>query len=192
VAGRARPGALTSSASSAEAVLPTRDQVCALDLDELRHKLEPHMSYLPRSIRFLSLEDISGWRVKLYGIRDRGDEPERGLIDIARDLASRALPQPSVAPARLGCALVIVHQAAAFNQILVDWWEEENELRHHVFKASPHAPTEFHDITATGEAFCVWELRILAHEREAWIRHALRPSSPDVAAYLNDTLTARE
>ena len=150
------------------------------------------MTYQPRSIRFLSLEAISGWRVKLYGIRDRGDAPDSELIDVARGIARQALPQPSVTPARLGCALVIVHQATAFNQILVDWWQHDNELRHHVFKAAPHAPKEFHDITATGEAFCVWELRILAHERDAWIRHALAPISPDVAAYLNDTLTTRE
>jgi len=150
------------------------------------------MHYNPRSIRFLALEEIRDWRVKLYGIRDRDDEPEGELIAVARKLAGQTLPCPSVTPARPGCALVVVHQAAAFNQILVDWWEQENELRHHVFKARPHAPTEFEDITATGEAFCVWELRILAHEREAWIRHALAPIAPNIAAYLKDTLTTHE
>lgn len=150
------------------------------------------MRYKPRSIRFLSLEEISCWRVKLYGIRDVDDEPEGELLAVARAIAGRTLPQPPVTPARPGCALVIVHQAAAFNQILVDWWEAENELRHHVFKAPPRAPTQFDDITATGEAFCVWELRILAHEREAWIRHALAPVLPDVAGYLKDTLNTHE
>jgi len=35
---------------------------------------------------------------------------------------------------------------------------------------------------------CVWELPALVHERSAWVRHGLQPSSPAVAAYLDDFL----
>jgi hypothetical protein len=60
-----------------------------------------------------------------------------------------------------------------FNQIIVDWWENENELRHRVFKAVPEAPEAFREITHTGESFCVWELAVIGFEREAWINTVL-------------------
>jgi hypothetical protein len=33
---------------------------------------------------------------------------------------------------------------------------------------------------------CVWELAIIAFEREARVRHVLGQSEPDVVAYLSD------
>jgi hypothetical protein len=35
---------------------------------------------------------------------------------------------------------------------------------------------------------CVWELPAMAHERAAFVRHALLPDEPDVPAYLADLL----
>ena len=35
---------------------------------------------------------------------------------------------------------------------------------------------------------CVWELPPILHERDAWVRHMLVPESPDIEAYLADTL----
>jgi hypothetical protein len=37
---------------------------------------------------------------------------------------------------------------------------------------------------------CVWDLSIVAHEREAWIRHVLAADVPDLNAYLDDQLDA--
>jgi len=60
-----------------------------------------------------------------------------------------------------------------FNQIIIDWWENDNELCHQVFKALPESPLDFRDITHTGESFCVWELAVIALERDAWIETVL-------------------
>ena len=38
---------------------------------------------------------------------------------------------------------------------------------------------------------CVWELAAMANERDAWVRHVVRPEHPDVGAYLAATLTGR-
>jgi hypothetical protein len=76
-----------------------------------------------------------------------------------------------------------------FNQIIVDWWERDNELRHRVFKALPDTPLKFEDITATGEAFCTWELRVLSFERDAWIDTMLvNANGPDIEGYLSRRL----
>src|SRR6478736_3576102 len=35
---------------------------------------------------------------------------------------------------------------------------------------------------------CVWELPPILHERDAWVRHMLAPDTPDLDAYLADSL----
>lgn len=35
---------------------------------------------------------------------------------------------------------------------------------------------------------CVWELPPIQHERDAWVRHLLAPDTPDLDAYLVDSL----
>jgi len=89
------------------------------------------------------------------------------FVSIAKTLAAQQLPKRACTTERYGMAFVVIHGARLFNQILVDWWERTNELRHHVFKSGPRSPKAFVDITETGEAFCIWELRVLAFERQA-------------------------
>jgi hypothetical protein len=141
-----------------------------------------------RPIRFLGLHEIGEWQVKLYGISSLAERPAPEFTPIALELAQACLPGPPVTEIRYGIAFVTIHQAEAFNQIIVDWWEYNNELRHRVFKAMPTSPTTFKDITATGEAFCVWELAVICHERNAWIRHVLQ-DVPNVDSYLEDVIS---
>ena len=143
------------------------------------------LEHTPRPIRFLDLWTMDGWRVKCYGICERAEAPDPPLIEVAKELARDVLPQPAQTPDRYGVAFVTIHQAAMFNQIVVDWWARVNELRHHVFKALPDDPTDFYDITETGEAFCVWELRVIGFERQAWLDHVLvNPDGADLPRYL--------
>ncbi len=79
-----------------------------------------------------------------------------------------------------------------FNQITVDWWEHSNELRHHVFRAEANHPLHFDDLTATGEAFCVWELRVIGFERDAWLETMLDSiDGPEEVAYLSRRLNEK-
>ena len=44
-------------------------------------------------------------------------------------------------------------------------------------------------MTATGPAACVWDLRVIGFERDAWLSKVLRnPSGPDIDAYLSERL----
>jgi hypothetical protein len=112
--------------------------------------------------------------VKIYGISERAVLPPASFLDTAKRIAGATLPSPAVAPLRYGAAFVTIHHAEMFNQILVDWWERVNELRHRVFKAPPERPEVFEEITATGEAFCIWELGVIGFERDAWLEAALK------------------
>jgi hypothetical protein len=145
----------------------------------LQHTLRP--------IRSIDVLELNGWHVKLYGVRLGAELPDANMLVIARELALATLPQPAASATRYACAFVTVHQAEPFNQIVIDWWEHTNELRHRVYKASPSAPLQFQDITHTGEAFCIWELRVICHEREAWLRHVLQ-GPQDFEGYLADVL----
>lgn len=111
------------------------------------------------------------------------------LIDECLRIAREVLPLPARTDRRYGIATLIVHEAAAFNTIVVDWWEQTNELRHHVFRAPSDETGPFVEITSSGESVCVWELRIQAFEREAWLRNVLLLSSPDFDEYLGETLS---
>lgn len=142
-----------------------------------------------RPIRFITLWQNRGWRTKLYGICQTNQIPDKPCLGAALKIAVQTLPQPALSAQRYGMAFVTVHQARLFNQVIVDWWERENELRHRVFKAEPESPYDFREITETGEAFCVWELAVLAFERQAWLDFVLSPASgPDLEGYLGHVL----
>lgn len=90
-----------------------------------------------------------------------------------------------------GLGFVILHRCEDdFHFLLVSTWRNENELwesvwakrRHDVLfqpwpREGTHLPT-----------FCVWELGVVAHEREAWAGY-LRSNRDDAArrAYLRDS-----
>ena len=132
---------------------------------ELNHKKRP--------IRFLELCEFDGWKIKFYGICSLAEFPDAKCIKIAKQIAGKTLPSPAITDSRYGIAFITIHQAEMFNQIIIDWWERVNELRHRVFKAEAQSPFDFTEITATGEAFCVWELRVIGFERDAWVDNVL-------------------
>ncbi|SDI82664.1 hypothetical protein SAMN04487954_101407 [Billgrantia gudaonensis] len=79
---------------------------------------------------------------------------------------------------RYGVVVMIVHEAREGCYVLLDWWTGENMLQHHVyFSRDPNDP-EFSDVTQTGIVACVWELKVLSFEREAWIDCVLAREEP--------------
>jgi hypothetical protein len=144
--------------------------------------LEP---YTPRPIRFLELWEDAGWRIKVYGIVYGGGRPDPLLLEAARATARARLPEPAVAPGRYGVGFLGVHQGRGVNFVFVDWWTAENELRHHVHLSEAEAPAALTDATHTGQAACVWDLRVIGFERDAWVETVLtNPAGPDLDAYL--------
>jgi hypothetical protein len=155
-----------------------------------------------RPMRFLGVCEVGGWRLKTYSITygDRAlDEPsfEQGLRT-----ASPSLPQPPIAPGRPGVGFVIFHQGRTGDYVVLCWWDNENELPIRVFvrrnghdarrRASSDRRLPARDDAwrraEGGESVCVWDLQIIAAERDAYVTHVLSPAGPDIDAYLRATL----
>jgi hypothetical protein len=143
--------------------------------------------YQPRPIRFLELWPIDDWRIKVYGIAYARAEPRQALVAAAKLLVPavlRSLPA-ELQHYRLGFLGV------TSNFVFFDFWADENELHHHVFVSALDQPDEFQNVTATGLSACVWDLRLQAFERDAWVTHVLQQSElPDFEGYLAARMNA--
>jgi hypothetical protein len=141
--------------------------------------------YRPRPIRFLELWADAGWRMKVYGIAYRRSRPRPELVALAKDLALRRLPELAARTTHYGVGFLGVHDGRDASFLFLDFWTDENELRHHVYVSPTVCPEQVQYVTPTGLAACVWDLRVLCFERQAWIDTVLaNPAGPDLEQYL--------
>jgi len=59
-------------------------------------------SYEPRAFRFIDLLAIGDWKMKLYGIAWRGEQPREALLETARRIAQEQLAQEKPNDYRVG------------------------------------------------------------------------------------------
>jgi hypothetical protein len=138
--------------------------------------------YAPRAIRFLELLACPDWRLKVYTIA-YAVPPDAALVGTARALAQSVLP-PVVAGEPPGVGFLTIHAGRDAHVVLVSWWSNSNELRQCSWRAPLHRPDRFEQVTSAGFIGCVWDLALIAFEREAWVRTVLAASEPDLDAYL--------
>lgn len=138
--------------------------------------------YQPRPVLFHGVDGHDGWRVKRYGIHLPGKafEPERFASVLPAALA--ALPRPAAGPGRHGAAVLIEHQGAGIDYLILGWWDRQNELplRIWVRDSNGWRPAE------GAESVCVWDLGVLWSERQAWVRHGMAPNGPDLEGWAAD------
>lgn len=145
--------------------------------------------YQPRPIRFLELWEAPPWRLKLYGIAYGRAAPRPELIAAAKKVAEKKLYDQEMTRGSHGVGFLGVHEGKTANIVFLDWWTDENELRHHIYYSPSESPAELEDVTARGWGYCVWDLRVIGFERDAWMETVLdNPSGPDVEAYLQRQL----
>ena len=141
--------------------------------------------YVERPIRFLGVWSHADWRLKVYSISAKRRICDPDLVAAAKDVATKTLPQPALSPERYGLGTLIVHEGNDANFVLLDHWAGENMLHHQVFTSPLERPLELTDFSYTKLAMCVWELHVLAFERQAWIDTVLRQTEhPDFEGYL--------
>lgn len=145
--------------------------------------------YKPRHIRFLELWEVAGWRLKVYGIAYQGQHPRPELIAAAKEVARQRLAQCTADQSHYGVGFVGIHDGKTANFVFVDWWADENELHHHVYVSPLDRPDKLEYMTPTGLIACVWDLRVMSFERQAWLDTVLsNPHGPDLDAYLERQL----
>lgn len=144
--------------------------------------------YATRPVTALGTWRCGDWQIKKYAIVYRRDAARPELIAAAEAAAAELLPTPAVTSTRYGVGFLGIHDGRGSNLVFVDWWEEENELHHHVFFSPADDPASLRSATPGDPVACVWDLSVVAHEREAWIRHVFAADVPDLDAYLDDQL----
>jgi len=144
--------------------------------------------YAPRPIRPLDTWLLDGWTLKVYGITHGPAPIAPALLEAARSLAARTLPQPAVAADRYGLGFVGIHQGNGADFVFVDWWGNDNEIHHVNYCAGSGDVARLEEVR--GAVICVWDLRVLEFERRAWIETMLaNPAGPDRDAYLAHRLS---
>ena len=144
--------------------------------------------YAPRRIAFQELVKQNDWRLKLYSILFEDKEVSTELIDAAKRTAFEFLPQPAVTSHHYGVGFVSVHQGKSYDFVTVAYWTYDTELRHQTYMRPSSGSSTLECVT--GELSTdVWDLRVLAFEREAWLSTVLRSEKPDLEAYLAEILS---
>lgn len=144
--------------------------------------------YRPRRIRFVGLEQTKGWRLKVYNILHHSKEPLAALLQAARDTALASLPQPAVTPDRYGVGFVAVHRGSSYDFVTVAHWAYETELRSQTYMRPSSGSFLLEPVSGSELSADVWDLRLLAFERDAWVETVLRPADADVDGYLGRRL----
>ena len=85
------------------------------------------------------------------------------------------LPAPDWSHGRPGAGVLILHQGKAEDYLVMGWWDRQNELPLEVWIRYDDgwAPARDH------ESACVWDLAILAFERDAWVATMLSDGQPE-------------
>ena len=147
--------------------------------------------YRPRAVRPLGVWNQNGWRLRVHGIGKDREIPRPPVVEATEQLARVVLPQPPVTKHRYGVGFVGVHDAGSGCYAFVDWWADHNELHHRAFVGPGDRPEAMKPVTGEGSTACVWDLAVIAFEREAWVEAVLdNPSGPDPDRYVAAELHA--
>ncbi len=123
------------------------------------------------------------WRVRYYVILPHDMQFDAGCHGRGLSEALALLPTPAVAAKRPGVGFVICHPAHDQAYIVLNWWDNRNELFQRV-QISEYEPENWRPANGTA-SFCVWDSEIIWHERCAYVESVLaRPDRPDVDRYL--------
>jgi hypothetical protein len=136
--------------------------------------------YRPRNLSFVDVWTIGVWRLKVYTITRGPEPPPEALLKAAHRAAVATLN-----PARgHGCGFVGVHAGRDANAVFVAWWADENELHHRLHLSPVDDPGALRPAGPGDMTACVWDLALLAFEREVWVRTVLVPPDPSMDDYL--------
>ena len=140
--------------------------------------------YRDRRTWCLDLRKHRHHEVKIYAISASGKDLEGSWIEAAWSRAREHFPEPRNEKPSHG--FLILHQGTEALWLLIYHWIDDI-LYQELLRAPLESPTDFSP--AGFSAACAWELEVVTHERDAWVRYVLaKPSAPDFRGYLEDQL----
>jgi hypothetical protein len=142
-------------------------------------QLEP---YLPRTIHFVDLYNHQGWQLKVYSILHPDKTLNVQLIETAKQTALEFLPD-STEPGHYSAGFISIHQGKSYDFVTVGYWTYATELKHQSYMKASSGSSELEMIT-TELSSDVWDIRLLALERDAWVSEVLVAGAPSVEKYL--------
>ncbi|MDB4874262.1 MAG: hypothetical protein JWM41_708 [Gemmatimonadetes bacterium] len=151
--------------------------------------------YSPRPIVLLEPIGHEGWQLKVYSIVFGDSAFNRPRFDGGLAAALRELPSPAKTADRPGAGFVILHQGRDVDYVVLAWWDRENELPLRVFVRERVAGKAWR-VARGGESVCVWDLQVIAAERDAYVDTVMGGGTDGVAEYMTRSaateLTGRE
>lgn len=141
--------------------------------------LEP---YQTRQIQFLGIYNQQGWQLKVYSILHPDKTLSSELVEVAKTTALEFLPDQNE-PGHYGVGFISVHQGKSYDFVTVGYWNYSTELRHQTYMRPSSAELSLEALTASELSSDVWDIRLLAFERDAWVE-VLKSSSPKIEDYL--------
>ncbi|GLC24537.1 hypothetical protein [Roseisolibacter agri] len=124
--------------------------------------------FAPRPIVARDVLAHDGWRLKRYAITVDDAPLPWDAFDEGVATALATLPRPAIAPRRLGVGFLIAHRGRGADYLVLGWWSEENELPVRVLRRDQRPGASWRP-ARDGESFCVWDLQVIAFERDAWV-----------------------
>ncbi len=102
--------------------------------------------------------------------------PDEAPITPAEQAAARALiaGEAGVLGLDRDLGFVILHRAQSVLLLLVTVWRETNEMWECVYVKDAASADAYRLAAGPGQlraTFCVWELGVVGHERQAWVRY---------------------
>lgn len=147
------------------------------------------ISFRPRRIAFDSVVTRAGWRLKVYHILHGDKQPDPALGEAALEAALASLPGPDDGARHYGVGFVGIHQGASFDFVLAAFWAYETELRFQTWMRPTSQSYRLEPVRGSELSVDVWDLALLAFERDAWVERVLAPERADLDGYLAETLT---
>jgi hypothetical protein len=130
---------------------------------------------------YRGIKTFDDWRFKQYAVVYGTSAFDAPAYEAALPRAFSGLPSPAATATRPGVGFLIMHQGRGFHYLVLCWWDNENELPIKVF-VRPFDSSEWRP-AAEHESVCVWDLEIIAFERDAYVKHVLAPVAK-VEAYV--------
>ena len=144
--------------------------------------------YQPRTITPLEFFEAKGWRFKIYSILYKDKPLDFALIEAAKETALDFVPQPATTPKHYGVGFVSIHQGQSYDFVTVGYWAFESELKHQTYMRPSSSSAKLETLTANELSMDVWDIKVLAFERDAWLKTVLQASKANLDNYLAEQL----